>query len=96
MAMTGAPAMATILFTDLVGSTTLRVKLGEEQADELRRVHDRLLSERVLAHGGRVVKGGGDGLLAAFESASAALTAAVEMQEAVAAHNSRRDRLAEL
>ena len=88
--------MATILFTDLVGSTALRVQLGEEQADELRRVHDRLLSERVLAHGGRVVKGGGDGLLTAFESASAALTAAVEMQEAVAAYNSRRDRLAEL
>ena len=79
--MTGLPTMATVLFTDLVGSTALRVALGEERADELRRVHDQLLGERVLAQAGRVVKGGGDGLLAAFTSASAALTAAVETLE---------------
>ena len=94
--MTAPTSTATIVFTDLVGSTRLRATLGEERADELRRVHDRLLGEQVTAAGGRVVKGGGDGLLAAFESASTALGACVEMQRAVARYNQRPDRLAEL
>lgn len=34
--MTGLAAMATVLVTDVVGSTALRVALGEEHADELR------------------------------------------------------------
>jgi class 3 adenylate cyclase len=42
----------TVVVTDLVGSTRLRGRLGEERADELR-VHDRLLTARVEAHGGR-------------------------------------------
>lgn len=92
----GSATTATIVFTDLVGSTALRAALGEERADELRRVHDALLTEKITSNGGRVVKGGGDGLLAAFESASAALTACVHIQQAVEAHNRRIDRLAEL
>ncbi len=96
VAMTGTAAMATIVFTDLVGSTALRASLGEVRADELRRVHDALLGEQITDHGGRVVKGGGDGLLAAFESASAALSAAVAMQQAIAHHNRRADRIAEM
>ncbi|MFN0026428.1 MAG: ATP-binding protein [Acidimicrobiales bacterium] len=92
----GNAATATIVFTDLVGSTALRTALGEERADELRRVHDALLTEKITTNGGRVVKGGGDGLLAAFDSASAALTACVHIQQGVEAHNRRIDRLAEL
>jgi class 3 adenylate cyclase len=34
---------ATILFTDLVGSTELRTRLGDLAADEVRRAHDQLL-----------------------------------------------------
>ena len=74
---------ATIVFTDLAGSTELRSGLGEEAADELRREHDAALSEVVAAHRGRVVKGGGDGIMAAFESASDGVAAAVGMQQAV-------------
>ena len=36
---------ATILFTDLVGSTGQRARLGEEAADALRRAYDRMLAE---------------------------------------------------
>ena len=92
----GNATTATIVFTDLVGSTALRAQLGEERADELRRVHDALLTAKITTNGGRVVKGGGDGLLAAFDSASAALTACVQIQQAVETHNRRADRLAEL
>lgn len=63
---------ATILVTDLVGSTELRVALGEERAEALRRIHDQLLTDAVAAHGGEVVKGLGDGVLALFAGAAGA------------------------
>jgi class 3 adenylate cyclase len=86
---------ATILFSELVGSTAWRARLGEERADELRRVHDDLLTIRIEANGGEVLKGQGDGLVAAFPSASDALGAAVEMQQAVAAQNRRSSAVVE-
>ncbi|MBV8979981.1 MAG: AAA family ATPase [Acidimicrobiia bacterium] len=78
---------ATVLVTDLVGSTELRVRLGEEGADELRRRHDGLLTTSVVDNGGTVVKGLGDGVLATFESASDAVGAAVAIQQGAYAHN---------
>ena len=76
-------ATATVLFTDLVGSTELRARLGEEAAEQLRREHDRLLTEVVEANAGRVVKGLGDGIMAAFAGATDAVAAAVAIQQAV-------------
>jgi class 3 adenylate cyclase len=52
------------LFTDLVGSTELRARAGEESADQLRRIHDSLVIEAIEANGGRVVKSTGDGAIA--------------------------------
>jgi class 3 adenylate cyclase len=75
--------VAVVLFTDLVGSTELRGRLGEEAAEELRRRHDRLLAEAVEAHGGRVVKGLGDGIMASFAGASDGVAAAVAVQQGV-------------
>jgi class 3 adenylate cyclase len=74
---------ATILFTDLVGSTELRGRLGEEPAEGLRRTHDRLLAQGVETNGGRVVKGLGDGIMATFAGASDAVAAAVVIQQAI-------------
>ena len=59
-------ATATILFTDLVGSTAQRAQLGEEAAETLRRTHDRLLADAVAAHRGTVAKHVGDGIMATF------------------------------
>ena len=86
---------ATILVTDLVGSTELRVALGEERAEALRRIHDRLLTDAVTGNGGEVVKGLGDGVLALFSGAAEAVGAAVAIQQAVGAHVQRHpdDRL---
>src|ERR1043165_9043289 len=72
---------ATVLFTDLVGSTELRGRLGEETADDLRRKHDRLLTQAVEANNGRVVKGLGDGIMATFAGAADAVAAAVAIQQ---------------
>jgi class 3 adenylate cyclase/DNA polymerase III delta prime subunit len=78
-----------VLFTDLVGSTELRVRLGEEAADTLRRAHNALLVEAVTAHGGTVVKGLGDGIMVTFESAADAVSAAVAVQQAADGHSRR-------
>src|SRR5919198_6348187 len=96
MAAEAGPSLAVVLFTDLVGSTAQRAALGKERADELRQTHDRLLGERIEAYAGRVVKGLGDGLMAVFASASDALTAAVEAQQAVCVHNQRPDAISAL
>jgi len=76
-------ATATILFTDLVGSTELRSQLGDTAADELRRRHDDVLTKAVADHGGRVVKGLGDGIMATFAGAADAVGAAVAIQQGI-------------
>ncbi len=54
---------ATVLFTDLVGSTELMTRLGDLAYDELRAEHFARLRESVLTHEGDEVKNTGDGLL---------------------------------
>src|SRR5205807_1332355 len=81
----------TVLVTDLVGSTELRVALGEDGAEKLRRRHDALLGQAVTGHQGTLVKGLGDGVLALFPSAADAIAAAVEMQQSVDAEWARSD-----
>lgn len=75
---------ATVLVTDLVGSTAQRSALGEERADELRREHDRIMRTVIESAGGVVVKSRGDGLLAWFGSATDAVEAAVGVHVAAA------------
>lgn len=74
----------TLLFTDLVGSTELLGRLGEDAAAEHRRRHFGALREAVARTGGREVKSLGDGLMVAFETASAAVRCAQEMQQEAA------------
>ena len=73
---------ATVLFTDLVGSTDLLARLGETAFDAVRREHFGALRGVIEAHQGNEVKTLGDGILAVFTSASEALAAAVAMQQA--------------
>ena len=81
--MTGrrASGVLAVLFTDLVGSTDLMVRLGDAAFDELRRDHFARLREVVAAHEGSEVKTTGDGIMATFPSAVSALAAAVAAQE---------------
>jgi len=73
----------TVLFTDLVGSTELRAKLGEDAAEVVRRAHDSLIATVVDASGGHMIKGLGDGFLATFGSAASAVSAAVAIQQGI-------------
>jgi class 3 adenylate cyclase len=81
MGATESIELATILVTDLVGSTRLETSVGPVRADELRDEHFAVLREAIGASGGREFKDTGDGLMVAFNSASAAVECAVSMQQ---------------
>ena len=81
----------TLLFTDLVGSTELRTRIGEERSDHLRHTHDGLLRDAISAVAGRVVKSTGDGVMATFLGAADAVGAAVAVQQAIDRHNRTAD-----
>ncbi len=90
-----APRLVTVLFTDLVGSTETVARLGPEAGQAWRLGHIELLREALAGTGGRELQAFGDGLLVAFESASAAVACAAAMQQRVARANARRDAVAE-
>ncbi len=79
--MSESVELATILLTDLVGSTRLATSVGPVRADELREEHFGLLRQAIASTDGREVKNLGDGLMVAFGSASAAVSCAVAMQQ---------------
>lgn len=73
---------STIVFTDLVGSTELAVRLGHPAYEALRRSHFDALRLAASVHRGREVKSTGDGLVFAFSSASEAVACMIRMQQA--------------
>ncbi len=81
----------TVMFTDLVGSTQLRTRVGEDAAEVLRAAHDAILSDAIRANDGHVVKHLGDGLMATFASAASGVAAAVAIQQGIDVANRRTD-----
>jgi class 3 adenylate cyclase len=80
---------ATVMFTDLVDSTAMRSRIGEDAADALRGVHDAILVDAIVGNGGRVVKHLGDGMMATFGSSVSAVGAAVAIQQSIDLANRR-------
>jgi class 3 adenylate cyclase/tetratricopeptide (TPR) repeat protein len=74
------PETVTVLFTDVVGSTAWRVRVGGRSADQESAELERASREVVASSGGTVVKSVGDGVMATFTSALLALDAAVALQ----------------
>jgi class 3 adenylate cyclase/tetratricopeptide (TPR) repeat protein len=77
----------TVLFTDVVGSTDQRVRLGDAAVDEMLREHDAVVGRALAAHGGELVEGTGDGAMCAFVGAADALAAAVAIQQRLERRN---------
>jgi len=75
--------VAIVVFSDLVDSTALLARLGDDRMEVVRRAHVEDVEQAVGAAGGRVVKTLGDGVMASFESALGALRAAAAIQAAV-------------
>jgi class 3 adenylate cyclase len=82
-----AGGLQTIVFTDIVSSTELTQKLGDEGFQELLRAHNQAVRSGLGMMGGTEIKHTGDGIMASFPSASRAITWAIGMQNAVAARN---------
>jgi class 3 adenylate cyclase len=80
----GERVLTTLVFTDIVGSTPLAERLGDQAWKRLLGDHDRVLAEAVGRFRGRIVKTTGDGLFARFDGAARALHAALAIQAAVA------------
>lgn len=78
------PAIRTILFTDIVGSTN--EALGDDAGMALLGVHNTIVRDALTAEDGREVKHTGDGIMASFVSAAAAVRCATRIQRALARH----------
>jgi class 3 adenylate cyclase len=88
--LTGVPwvgeterALATVVFTDIVGSTTRAADLGDRRWRNLLATHDALAASIVELHRGRLVKMTGDGMLATFDGPGKAIRAAQEFRRAL-------------
>lgn len=71
---------ATVVFTDLIGSTSAFESLGNVQATQAVTRVTAGLARLVAQKGGRVVKMLGDGVLALFNDPPSAIAAVIEMQ----------------
>lgn len=76
----------TILFTDIEGSTRLLQDLGRGDYARLLSEHHRLVRSAIAACDGVEIKTEGDSFFAVFPRATDAITAAVQLQRALSAH----------
>jgi class 3 adenylate cyclase len=77
--------LATVLFTDIVGSTEAAARMGDRAWREVLERHDALVQQAVAADGGRVVKHIGDGALSSFDGPAKAVRCARRLCEEVRA-----------
>jgi class 3 adenylate cyclase len=76
----GMSVHTTVVFADLFGSTSVFEALGNARATQAVTHITTWIAQIIEAHGGRVVKMLGDGVLALFEDNTSAVNAVVEMQ----------------
>ena len=75
--------LATVLFTDIVGSTDRAGQLGDAAWRRLLDAHDDLVRAELARYGGREVDTTGDGFFATFDGPARALRCAAAIVEAV-------------
>ncbi|MBT1517542.1 adenylate/guanylate cyclase domain-containing protein [Bradyrhizobium sp. SRL28] len=71
--------LATVLFTDIVGSTRVAVEIGDQAWHRLLDSHDQLAKQIVEQHRGVLVKSTGDGILATFDGPGRAVRCALAL-----------------
>lgn len=73
------PAIRTVLFTDIVNSTLLTQRLGDERAMEILTLHDTIVRGALAVADGQEIKHLGDGIMASFISAAGAVRCASQI-----------------
>jgi class 3 adenylate cyclase len=76
--------LATVLFTDIVGSTERAAELGDARWRGVLEGHDAITRRQVADFGGIAVKSTGDGFLATFDGPAAAIRCAEALRDALA------------
>jgi class 3 adenylate cyclase len=71
--------LATVLFTDIVGSTERAAELGDHEWRQLLSQHDALVRAEIERHRGREIKHMGDGFLATFDGPARAVRCALAL-----------------
>jgi pimeloyl-ACP methyl ester carboxylesterase len=69
--------LATVLFTDIIGSTRSAAEMGDQAWRRLLDDHDQLAKQVVAKHRGALVKTTGDGILATFDGPGRAVRCAL-------------------
>ena len=80
---TAERVFAVLLFTDIVGSTALAARVGNQRWREIQHLHHDAVSRVLARHDGRLVQDLGDGRLCSFTSPGSALHAALAIRDAV-------------
>jgi class 3 adenylate cyclase len=75
----GERRLATVLFSDIVGSTELAARLGDRAWRELQQRFFGLARAQLLAHRGHEVDTAGDGMFATFDGPARAVSCALAM-----------------
>ncbi len=75
--------LATVLFTDIVGSTELAARIGDERFHALLGEHHRLVRRELERAGGRLIRIVGDGILATFDGPARAVRCAEAIRDGV-------------
>jgi class 3 adenylate cyclase len=76
--------LATVLFTDIVGSTERAAQMGDRQWREVLDRHDEVSRREVVRQGGKLVKTTGDGILATFDGPVRAIRSAAAIRDDLA------------
>jgi class 3 adenylate cyclase len=75
--------LATVLFTDVVGSTNQAARLGDRRWRELLATHDDLVRSEIERFRGRAVRSTGDGVLATFDGPGRAIRCACAIRDSL-------------
>ena len=75
--------LATVMFTDIVGSTVRAAELGDHRWRDLLATHDAAVRQELKRFDGREVKTTGDGFLATFAAPSRAIACACAVRDSV-------------
>ncbi|SHF53710.1 adenylate/guanylate cyclase [Jatrophihabitans endophyticus] len=82
--------VVTLFFSDITDSTALNERVGDDEWTRVLAAHDRLVRRGIEERDGLVVKTVGDGFMAVFPTAQAAVRAAVAIQEGLGRPRGRR------